>query len=83
MASGVEPDRASSGADAVTVCVEHSERGNWQVELPGHDRVICETFDDARRVAFLCAAHTCPCEVIVHDAYHRVLHRELINGQHE
>lgn len=82
MTSAVEVDPTSAVADPVTVCVEHSERGNWEVELPDHDRVSCETLEDARRVALLCAAHTRPCEVIVHDAYHRVLQRELINGHH-
>lgn len=40
-----------------------------------------ETFDDARRLAYLCAAHTSPCELTVHDAYHRVLHHKLIDGK--
>jgi hypothetical protein len=30
-------------------------------------------------VAYQCASRTRPCEVIVHDAYHRVVHRELVN----
>ncbi len=46
-----------------------------------HKSVTCETFDDARRVAYLYAARARPCELIVHDAYHRVLHRELIDGR--
>ena len=45
------------------------------------ERVMCETLDDARRVAYLCAAHARPCELIVRDAYHRVIHHELINGK--
>jgi hypothetical protein len=47
------------------------------------DPVTCETFDDARRVAYRRAARARPCELIVHDAYHRVLHRELIDGHRE
>ena len=39
-----------------------------------------ETLDDARRVAYLCVAHMRPCELIVCDAYHRVVHHEFING---
>ena len=71
-------------SEPVTVRVEHDGRGAWSVAMPGDgDPVTCETFDDARRVAYLCAAHTRPCEVIVHDAYHRVLHRELINGHRD
>ena len=80
MESGVELDSVKAAADPVTVSVEHSERGNWEVEMPDHHRVVCETLDEARRVAFVSAAHTRLCEVIVHDAYHRVLHRELINS---
>ena len=45
------------------------------------ERVTCETLDDARRVAYLCAARRRPCELIVCDAYHRVLHHEFINGR--
>jgi hypothetical protein len=70
-------------SEPITVRVEHDERGGWSVAMPNRrNRVTCETFDDARRVAYLCAAHTRPCELIVHDAYYRVLHRELINGHH-
>jgi len=42
--------------------------------------VTCETFDEAQRVAYLCATHRRPCELIVCDAYHRVLHHELIDA---
>ncbi len=63
--------------------VEHDARGAWLVAVPGGGPVTCETFDDARRVAYLRAAQTRPCELIVHDAYHRVLHRELINGHRD
>jgi hypothetical protein len=52
-----------------------------EVVIPGHrHRITCETLDDARRVAYLAVAHARPCELIVHDAYHRVLHHELIDG---
>ena len=55
--------------------------GRWKV-VPSdrRERITCETFDDARRVAYLAVAHTRPCELIVRDAYHRVIHRELIDG---
>jgi len=65
----------------VTVRVEHNSNGLWDVELPdGQQPVTCETFDDAQRIAYLCAAHARPCELIVHDAYHRVVEHRLING---
>jgi hypothetical protein len=41
----------------------------------------CATIEEAERLAYQCASRTRPCEVIVHDAYHRVVHRELINGE--
>ena len=63
--------------DPVTVGVEHDECG-WQITLPDDPRrVTCETFDDARRIAYPCAAHTRPCELILHDSCHRRLHHEL------
>jgi hypothetical protein len=32
-------------------------------------------------VAYPCAAHRDPCESVDYDAYHRVLHREFIDGE--
>jgi hypothetical protein len=65
----------------LTVHVDHDRHGVWEVELPdGSERVVCETLEDAKRVAYLCAASRYPCELVVRDAYHRVLHREFIDG---
>ena len=65
-----------------TVHIGRNERGGWEVALSDPcERVVCETLDDARRVGYLCAARTHPSELVVRDAYHRVLHRELIDGQ--
>jgi len=51
------------------------------IELSDQESVVtCETFDEAQRVAYLCAPHRRPCELIVCDAYHRVLHHELIDA---
>lgn len=76
--------RGDRPGDRITVRVQHDGRGGWSVAMPNQrGQVTCETFDDARRVAYLCAAHTRPCELIIHDASHRVLHRELINGHHD
>jgi hypothetical protein len=41
--------------------------------------VSCATLDDAKRVAYRRAADRPPCELIVRDAYHRVVDRELID----
>jgi hypothetical protein len=77
--AGQEP-REDASSDPVTVGVEHDARG-WQVTLPDDSRrVTCETVDDARRIAYLCAAHTRRCELIVHDSCHRQLHHELIDA---
>lgn len=72
--------RQDVSSDPITVRVEHNARG-WQVTLPNDAcRVTCETFDDARRIAYLCAAHTRRCELIVHDSCYRHLHHEVIEG---
>jgi len=61
--------------------MQRTLRGRWRVVLPNHRRgIMCETLDDARRVAYLAVAHTRPCELVVRHAYHRVIHRELIDG---
>jgi hypothetical protein len=71
-------------ANPTTVNVDCTAGGVWEVELPDRpEHVSCETLDDAKRVAYLCAAHRHPCELIVRDAYHRVLHRVLIDGDAE
>ena len=63
------------------VRVDRDWRGAWEVALPQPcERVRCETLGEARRVARLYAAQRCPCELIVRDAYHRVLQHELIDG---
>ena len=63
-----------------TVRVDLDRRGNWEVMLSdGRDRVACETLADARRVAHRYAAHRHPCEIVVFDAYHRVLQREIVD----
>jgi hypothetical protein len=73
--------RPSASEQPTTVRVEHSPNGLWEVELPDRDaRVACETFNDALRIGYLCAAHARPCELVVHDAYHRVVQRRVISG---
>jgi hypothetical protein len=64
-----------------TVHVRQRRRGDWEVELSGQHEPIClETLDEAKRVAYLTAAHRHPCELIVQDAYHRVVEHEFIDG---
>jgi len=68
-------------ADLVVVCVQPTVCGRWEVMLP--DRcggVKCDTFEEARRIAYPAVAHARPCELIVHDAYHRVVDHERIDS---
>jgi hypothetical protein len=68
------------GASSVTVCVDRNDHGDWQVALPDRrEPVTCETLDDARRIAYLCAADRHPCELVVRDAYHRVLEHDYFD----
>jgi len=66
--------------NVTTVRVDISMRGVWEVALPDRgERVMCETLEEASRVAYRCAADRRPSELIMRDAYHRVVHRELID----
>ena len=61
------------------VRVDLGPRGAWEVVLPGRvDRLRCKTLEEASRIAHRLAAARRPCELIVHDAYHRVVEHELI-----
>lgn len=64
-----------------TVRVDITARGAWEVVLSDvGEHVTCETLEEASRVAHRYALDRRPCELIVCDAYHRVLERELIRG---
>ena len=72
--------RYDSPAISRSVQVDINARGGWNIELSGDAKPFtCETFEDAQRLAYLWAAGRSPCELIVHDAYHRVVHREFVN----
>jgi hypothetical protein len=45
-----------------TVQVRLNRHGDWDVALPDGAVVTCETLAEARRVAYLSAAHRHPCE---------------------
>jgi len=65
-----------------TVRVLLNARGQWEVVLPDRRRPLrCRDLEEAQRVAYAFAERSRPCEVVVHDAYHRVVRRDLINGQ--
>ena len=67
-----------------TVRVDLDRRGNWEIALSDQrDRITCETLADARLVAHRYAAHRHPCELVVFDAYHRVVQHEIIDHDDE
>ncbi len=67
-----------------TVRVDLDGRGNWEIALSDQrDRITCQTLADARRVAHRYAADRHPCELVVFDAYHRVLQHEIIDHADE
>lgn len=66
------------------VQVRISRLGGWQVSVPGdHGPLGCENLDEARRIAQQCVAHGHARELIVYDAYDRVLERKLIDESPE
>jgi hypothetical protein len=63
------------------ISVQHHPRGRWEVIMgDGREPISCETLEDARRIAYIAVAHARSCELIVRDAYNRILERELIEG---
>lgn len=67
--------------EALVVCVERNEHGDWVIIAPGQgDFVTCESIEDARNIAYLHAARHRPCQLVVRDADHRVLSRETIGS---
>jgi hypothetical protein len=64
-----------------TVRVDLNRHGAWDITLPNQlDPINCGSLHEARRVAYRLAAGWHPCEVVMCDAYHRVVHRELIDS---
>ena len=63
------------------VRVDRDWHGDWEVFLgDGRTCVTCETLDDARRLAYLHAGRMLACEVVIRDAYHRVIDHALIDS---
>lgn len=76
MVSGGHLDTAPT-----TVVVQYRPQGHWEIVTPPRGaRIRCETLDDARRIAYLSLAHTHQCQLILRDAYYRVIAHELIDG---
>jgi hypothetical protein len=62
-----------------TIHVDGTARGAWEVVLPARgERVLCRTLDDAVRVGYRFAADGEGCELVVRDAYHRLLRCERV-----
>ena len=65
---------------ARTVRVDVNRRGGWEIALSGErDPVTCGTLADAQRMALQCAIDRQPCNLVVLDAYHRVLRHQLVD----
>jgi hypothetical protein len=63
----------------MTVRVDRTVHGLWEIAMPDERApLMCKTLEEASRVAYRCAADRWPCELIVLDAYHRVLRHEQI-----
>ncbi len=88
-----EPERARTSHDARalaaetlamtprTIRVDLNGHGAWEITLRvGLDPIKCESLYEARRAAYRFAARWHPCEVVICDAYHRVMHRQLIDS---
>jgi hypothetical protein len=76
----VDPEYMKS-TTPIAICVDPNGRGAWDVALPDEPRhLTCQTLEGARNLAHLNAASRHPCELIVHDAYHRVIQREIFDG---
>jgi hypothetical protein len=71
---------AMNSESPVTLVIDPDGRGAWDLVI-STEHVTCATLEDARRLAYRRAADRPPCEVIVRDAYHRVIDRELIDTE--
>lgn len=76
--AGIRRIGTATPAGRVTINVHFAGRGRWKVVFADRHRgVTCDSFDDALKVAHLMLARNGHCELIVHDAYQRVISREL------
>jgi hypothetical protein len=68
-----------NNTQSITVSVDPDGRGAWEVTVRNElSRVGCQTLEDARKVAYRSASGRRPCELVVRDAYHRVIQRTVI-----
>ena len=65
-----------------TISVNADGCGGWEITYPVQaDPIICGSLYEARRGAYRLAADLRPCEIVTFDAYHRVVHRKLIDTE--
>ncbi len=65
---------------ARTVSVDRNRDGSWGLTLPAKpDPISYGTLDEARLEAYRLAADWHPCEIVMLDAYHRVVHLRSID----
>ncbi len=64
------------------VRVDLNRGGDWEITLAGPGAPLtCETLGEARRTAYLRAIEQRPREMVVCDAYLRVLQRDLLDHE--
>jgi hypothetical protein len=60
-----------------TVRVDIHTNGAWKVAVSQRNEpIVCATLAEARRAGYVAAVERSPCELVVRDAYHRVLAHE-------
>ncbi len=74
-----DPPTRALPMSARTVSVDRNRGGSWEITLPAkHDPISYGTLEEARLEAYRLAAHWHPCEIVMLDAYNRVVHRKSI-----
>jgi hypothetical protein len=68
------------GGLPTTVRIDRNVRGAWDVVSDQGEHLTCRTLDEAQQVAERLAAGIRPCETLIRDAYHRVVHLDLSSG---
>jgi hypothetical protein len=64
-----------------TVRVLLNARGQWEVLTPHRLRPLrYNTLEEATRAAHAVASKEGPCELVVHDAYHRVVQTQHVDA---
>jgi len=61
--------------------VAPDQHGGWEVRVPNQPEChVCKTVEDARRWSYEYAKDAGPCELVVRDAYHRVMRHEPLGA---